>query len=46
MVLEMGIFLTAISNKPMKTMENVAFPIFVLFEQNENLIKNIYLFIL
>ena len=45
MVLEMGIFLTTISNKPMKTMENVAFPtcIFVLFEQNDK--KCIYLFI-
>ena len=39
MFLEMGIFLTTISNKPMKTMENVAFPVFVQFEQNENVIK-------
>ena len=30
----------------MKTMENVAFPtcIFVLFEQNENLIKNVFIY--
>ena len=30
----------------MKTMENVAFPtcIFVLFEQNENLIKNVCIY--
>ena len=46
MVLEMGIFLTTISNRPMKTMKNVAFPIFVLFEQNENLIKKMCLFII
>lgn len=28
----------------MKTMENVAFPTFVLFEQNENLIKNVFIY--
>ena len=46
MVLEMGIFLTTISNKPMKTMENVAFPtcIFLLFEQNESLIQNVFIY--
>ena len=45
MVLEIGIFLTAISNKPMSTMKNVSFAIFALFEQDENLLKKIYLFI-
>ena len=44
MVLEMGNFLTTISNKPMKTIENVECPIFVLFEQNENLIKNVLIY--
>jgi len=44
MVLEMGIFLTTISNKPMKTKENVSFSSFVLFEQTENLIKNVFIY--
>ena len=43
MVLEMGIFLTTISNKPMSTVNNASFIIFVLFKQNENLIKKKYL---
>ena len=29
----------------MKAMEHVAFPIFVLFEQHENLIKNVFIYL-